>query len=276
MHLHGLCLVKNEDDILARSLRYNLRWFDRVYIFDNGSTDSTWDTALRLQDEFPGRVVAWKTEDRDFRDELRGEIFNRFKDRAGDGDWWCRLDADEVYVDDLKSFLAAVPRRYHVVWSIHLQYYFSELDAARWDADPRAAAQPLDNFADLPRSYLSNGGEARFFRHRDRLVWPAAAWPRHMGLVAPQRVRLKHYQYRSPEQIQKRLDTRREAAERGYQTFLHSLESDWREKIVQSKDYHQDRLDGDLVIDDHLLPRHLEPAHVRLVKRVMHGTGLWP
>jgi hypothetical protein len=97
-----------------------------------------------------------------------------------------------------------------------------------------------------------------------------------MGLVAPQRVRLKHYQYRSPAQIQQRLDTRREAAERGYRTFLHSLETDWREKIVQSKDYHQDRLDGALVVDEHLLPRHLEPMHVRLVKRVMHGAGLWP
>lgn len=276
MQLHGLCLVKNEDDILARSLRHNLRWFDRVYILDNGSTDRTWEVARELEREFPGRVTAWKSEDQDFRDELRGTIFNRFRDRATAGDWWCRLDADEVYVDDLKEFLAAVPARFQVVWSIHLQYYFSELDAARWDADPATAARPLENFADLPRSYVSNGGEARFFRHRDRLVWEASAWPIHMGLVASQRVRLKHYQYRSPAQIQKRLDTRREAAERGYRTFLHSLETDWREKIVRAQDYHQDRLDGELVIDRHLLPNHLEPPHVRLVKRIMHGTGLWP
>jgi hypothetical protein len=274
MKLHGLMLVKNEGDFLSRSLRHDLGQFDHIYVFDNGSTDDTWDQVKALGEEFPGRIVPWKSEDKPFRDELRGEIFNEFRDRAAEGDWWCRLDGDEIYADDPRTFLAGVPKSHHVVWSIHFQYYFSDRDVARWEADPEEAAKPLPDFADLPRSYQSNAGEARFFRHRDGLKWEGA-WPRHMGLVHPRRIRLKHYQYRSPSQIQRRLTTRREAAERGYRTFGHSLEEDWREKVVDAAGFHQDDLSGRLVVDWDLLPRHLEKPHVRLVKRIMHGLGVW-
>lgn len=276
MKLHGICLVKNEDDFLERAIEHDLGSFDRIYLYDNGSTDGTWDTARRLEARHPGRVVAWKSEDRPFRDDLRAKVFNAFRDRACRGDWWCRLDADEVYADDPRDFLAAVPPSHHVVWAIHLQYYFTEIDLRRWEAPADVARTPAPDFSDLPRHYAANASEPRFFRHRDRLRWESGAWPRHLGLVHPGRIRLRHFQYRSPDQIRKRLATRRSAAESGYADFHHGLDTDWRTKIADASTLHEDRFDGRWVIDESCLPRHLESLPVRAMKRLMHGTGLWP
>ena len=91
MKIHGICLVKNEADFLRFGIEANLTHFDGIYIFDNGSTDGTWEEALCLQSRHPSRVFAWKSEETPFRDSLRGQVFNAFRTRAepetGGADW---------------------------------------------------------------------------------------------------------------------------------------------------------------------------------------------
>lgn len=274
MAIRGICLIKNEADFIARSLRHNARFFDRIYVYDNASTDGSWEIVRQLADELPDTIIPYASENRDFRDGLRALPFQHYRHEAEPGDWWCRLDADEVYIDDPRTFLAAVPPHHQVVWTILVQYYLTEVDL------PEGAGSPVDPghpFPDLPRHYLADAAEPRFFRHRPRLKWPAEqAWPSHLGLVHPARIRARHYQWRSPEQIQRRLDTRREAAARGYRTFLHSIESSWRAKVRSSAELHLDEGDGRIVIDPDKLPRHLEAPWRRLLKTCMHGTGIWP
>jgi hypothetical protein len=274
MRIFGLCLVKNEADIIRTSLRESLKWCDRIFVFDNGSSDQTWEY---VQDaaRADSRVVAFKSDPRPFDDALRAEIFNAFRGEAGAGDWWCRLDADEFYVDDPKAFLAAVPKRHHVVWCTWLQYFLTADDVAE---------EPLQDGAEIPeitlerfpRYYQAIGGEPRFFRHRDRLVWTSGAWPAHLGVVEPRRIRVKHVQYRSPAQIQRRLDTRRAAAAAGWQHFGHSTQESWRDKIADPAKLRLDRGDGAYVIDPATQTSHLEPTWRRTLKLVLHGTGIWP
>lgn len=272
--IHGICLVKNEADFIEQGLRHNAERFDRIYVYDNASTDGTWDIVQDLARELPDVIVPFASEDRDFRDGLRARPFLHYRDQAETGDWWCRLDGDELYIDDPKEFLAAVPAAFHVVWAIHLQYYFTEADRPGGKGYPSELTHP---FPDLPRHYLANASEPRFFRHRPKLNWsPDDAWPRHVGLVYPERIRLRHYQWRTPDQIQRRLDTRREAAERGYRTFLHTIEKSWQEKIRPIDDLELDCGDGTFTIDHRLLPHHLERLPVRLLKRLLHGAGIWP
>src|SRR5215469_2313613 len=57
--IHGLCIVKNETDILEESLASALRWCDHIYIFDNGSTDGTWELVKNLAIEHP-QIVPYK------------------------------------------------------------------------------------------------------------------------------------------------------------------------------------------------------------------------
>ena len=250
-----------------------MRFFDGIYIFDNASTDGTWEIVRRVAHELP-QVVAWKSDDRDFNDGIRGEVFNVFSDRAECGDWWCRLDADEIYLADPRLFLRRVPAYCHVVWSVHLQFYFTELDEVRWAS---GAPVPAEDFSDMPRHYLANNSEPRWFRHRPGLQWgPIAGWPDHLGLVYRQRLPLKHFQWRSPQQMQVRLDTRHEAIRRGYKNFPHNVARHWGEVVRDSSTLHEDDGSGDYVVDPAALQQHLERPWRRALKRFMHGSGLWP
>ena len=269
--IHGICLVKNEGDIVEYTLARAAEWCDHLYVLDNGSADDTWEIAQRMAESMP-QIVPFKSETVPFDNALRGEVFRAFRDRAHPGDWWCRLDGDEEYVDNPADFLDAVPKRFHVVWSAHLQYYLRPEDVEGLSAE---GPPPKIGSENLPRHYRANAAEARFFRHRPGLAWPDGAWPRHMGLVYPKRIRVKHYQYRSPAQIQRRLDTRHQAIRDGNLDFPHIVAHGWRDQLVTdglSYDSGDDRYE----IDESNLPKHLEPMHQRVLKRILHGTGIWP
>ncbi len=272
MKLHGICLVKNEADIIEYTLTEAARWCDNIYVFDNGSADETWDVVKRLAATV-GNIVPFKQDGRPFDNNLRAEVYNHYKSRAVDGDWWCRLDGDEVYADDPRLFLARVPRAYHVVWAVHLQFYLTPSDV-----DQLSSAQEKPSAVDassLPRSYAANASETRFFRHRQRLEWAQGAWPRHLGLVFPERIRVKHFQYRSPAQIQLRLDTRHRAIQQGTPDFPHIDVTAWREAL-RSEGLSLDEGDGRYEIDESRLPSFLESPGQRILKRLLHGTGIWP
>ena len=273
MRLHGICIVKNEGDIMRLFLEEASRWFDAVYVYDTGSTDDTWEKVLSVARTNP-KVVPFAKESVAFKDSLRLHVFNHFRNRARAGDWWCRLDADEVYAEDPKRFLAEVPCHHHVVWSIHLSYYLTPSDLERFS--PKDFEQPPEMTAEtLPKHYVANSSEPRFFRHRDRLVWDHGAWPTHVGVVHPRRILLKHYQYRSPAQIDLRLKTRAEAKAGGHPDFDYINAKHWREALASEDKLLVDN-GGSYAIDESALPRHLErPVH-RFAKLAMHSLGLWP
>jgi hypothetical protein len=272
MRIHGICVVKNEGDVMRWFLHESARWCDCIYVCDNGSTDGTWEIAQELAAQLP-QVIAFRQDWKPFNDSMRSEVFNHFRSEAHEGDWWCRLDADEFYIDDPRTFLAALPRRYQVVWSVHLQFYLTREDLGRFDGENDLPEISAEN---APRFYAANASEGRFFRHRARLLWPGGAWPVHVGLVAPPRIRLRHLQYRSPGQIQCRFATRQETAARGGQTFSHWKRGDWHDLLADPAKLSRDRGDGVYEVDEARLPRHLEPAWQRVMKTILHGSGIWP
>jgi hypothetical protein len=146
-----------------------------------------------------------------FREELRGEIFERYRDLASPGDWWCRLDADEFYVDDPREFLRSVDKRFGFVRSATYNVYFTDADVAAYEADPAGwLARPVQ---DRLRHYQNNWSEGRFVRHRANLRWEGHIWPENRGRTCRDRIRLLHYQYRSPDQIAHRLEIRQQNPE---------------------------------------------------------------
>jgi len=273
MKIHGICLLKNEADIIEETLTKNSRWCDAIHVFDTGSTDDTWDRVNSLASKIPN-IHLYKKEVRPFRDELRAEVFNDIRHTAGRGDWWCRLDADEVYIDDPRQFLSEVPASHHAVFSASVQYYFTDEDMASYEADPAVyLARPVEERLSY---YECNWSEVRFCRHRPSLQWSGTSWPTHMGLAHPRRIRLKHLQYRSPEQILARLVTRAQAISEGYTVFAaYDRGLDWRDKIRRAADLDYDDGSGFYCIDESRLPRHLEQPLHRAVKRFMHGAGIW-
>jgi hypothetical protein len=236
MKIHGLCLVKNEADVLQETLISALHWCDHIYVFDNGSDDGTWELVKELATKHP-QLVPYKQDDVLYSSGLRADIFNAFRLNAGPEDWWCALDADEFYIDDPRIFLAKISNRFQTVWTASLNYYFTDQDVISYQRDPVTfLATPVQQRF---RYYLNNWGELRFFRHRHDIVWTRSqrGFPPAMFTAPayPVRMWLKHYQYRSPEQIGRRLLTRRAAMEAST-GFWHEVKPNWSTTVATKRD----------------------------------------
>lgn len=273
MNIFGICLVKDEADIIKYCLQEATKWADKVFVYDNGSSDGTWEIVQELT-KTNKRVVPYKQEAVPFRDNLRAKVFNHYRHLASDGDWWCfRLDSDEFYIDNPREFLPTIPKRYHVIWKASFDYRLTYEDVEEFtftDSCPHDALQ-LKYYNPLLYS------EARFFKHRTRLKWPSeCSFPKNMGIVAPQFIRQKHLQYRSPNQIQKRLDKKREATKSGYKYFgKHDNEESWKDVLE-----HRDNLildDGSWNYRGFKYPDiHRKTWKRRIFESIMHGLKIYP
>jgi glycosyltransferase involved in cell wall biosynthesis len=273
MKIFGMMAVKNEGDLIFHTLQAAAQWCSAIYVLDNGSDDGTWEQVKRLAQSNP-IIVPHEQSLEPFNEAIRARLFNAYRDRAEAGDWWCRLDADEIYLQSPRTFLADVSS-HEVVWAIHLQYYFTDADFAKYEKNPElydASLPPTERYF----FYRANASEPRFFRHRCGLRWESGAWPRHLGRVYPRRILVRHYKFRSPAQIRKRLATRSEIFARGGSAGHHWRDTDWRSMMPESDDLDYDSGDGNFRVDERALPRHMDPPWKAAIKRLMHGTGLWP
>ncbi len=269
MKVYSICLVKNEADIVAHCLQEASRWSDKIYVYDNGSTDGTWEIVRALAND---QIVPWRQEDIPFSNDLRNRVYNEFEGRSSADDWWCRLDADEFYAADPRAWLPRVEPPYHVLWGLAVEYFLTWADVREIDF-----SAPISQILPRIRHYQAVNSEPRFFRYRRGLTWRGEqAWPRHMGLAHPDRIPYRHYKYRSPGQIAQRLETRREATLAGETTFGHAIQESWESKISESATLQLDPGDDALHIDASLLPDHRGRLLERLIKRTMHGLHLWP
>jgi glycosyltransferase involved in cell wall biosynthesis len=277
--IHALCIVKDEDDVVGEALTAAATWCDHIYVMDNGSTDRTWEVVQALAETVP-QVVPWRVDDRPFTDGMRAEIFQHFRSQAAPGDWWCRQDADEFYVEDPKVFLRKVPEAYGVVWAASFSYYFTDQDAALYEREPQRYADDVPVERKL-RHYLNHWSEPRLFRHTEDLVWDnGAGFPPyvHSAPVYPVRIWLKHFPYRSPQQLDKRIAARNQTLVNG--EFSHEAIADWgqavaavrtsrelmaqtgaqfaarswRDRIVPAEAMDYDHHDGRLAVNEDLMP----------------------
>ena len=128
--IHSILVVKNEQDIIGPCLKSACSWSDFIYVYDGSSSDKTWEIVCSLKNS---QIIPFKQHNRVFSEGLRADVFNAYKHNAHEGDWWCRLDADEFYIDDPRTFLASVKSRHQVVWAASIQYYLTHEDMATLD-----------------------------------------------------------------------------------------------------------------------------------------------
>lgn len=222
MKIYSLLVVKNEADIIRYSLVEALRWSDKIIVLDNGSTDGTWEMVQQMAAE-DTRVVAFDRYEGAFNIGLRARLFDAYRQEMTWGDWWCvRLDADEIYTDDVRAVLADQPWYVTTVSKRSTDYVL-----AREDLD----ALTGDFAVDRPHYHhttLQPRVERRFMRHLPWLVWSEAwRYPHPWGFRSNQCLTVDHYQYRSREQMMRRWQTRYEAKQSGCTTFLHENGDGW-------------------------------------------------
>jgi hypothetical protein len=269
MKIHCIALTKNEEDVVGYCLTEAAKWADFIYVYDGQSTDRTWDIVRSLASE---KIIPWKQDGKVFKEGLRAEVFAAFRNFASEGDWWLQLNVDEFHFPNIRSVLGNIPTATDFVWGIPIEYYITPEDAQTIDFN-----LPIEERLSQLRHYRVDWSEPRCFRYRKRLVWNSDwAWPRHAGLTAKSRIFFKHYPYRSPQQIQTRLDVRRDNRARGFEGWLHASQEGWKEKLAERERCQFDDGSGKYVIDENVLPNHLEPRMRRLAKWTMHKSGIWP
>lgn len=267
--IHCIMLVKNEADVVAFNLREARKWADHIYVYDHCSTDGTWEIVRAMGDR---NIIPWKQHNKVYAEGLKADVFNEFRHMSEEGDWWMKFDADDFYDPAFRTELAAIPHRHNLVWTVTLDFELTDRDLNELDF-----SQPAEKVLPRMRYFRPAYSEPHLFRYRKRLVWTdATAWPRHPGLTAFHRPLLRHYPHRSPNQIQSRLDIRREQRAKGFKGWAHACQSSWREKIVDHRVCQHDDGSAKFIIDESKLPRHVEPFPKRLMKAVLHGSGVWP
>lgn len=231
MKLYAICLVKNEDDIIEQTLTYATRYCDRIFVQDNGSTDRTWEIVQELAKQYP-QIVPFEQTHLPYSNALRARVYNQVYQELSDDDWWMILDSDEFLAEDPKVLIAQARRdNADIIRSWQIQFYFTEKDLSAWEAglDDRSRS-----IFERRRYYSINWQEPRLFRNRPTMSWDTGAndtVPNGLARVLARRILNRHYQFRDPEQIKKRLLLRY-----GHPTsFQHVTSPDWRSALRDSR-----------------------------------------
>jgi glycosyltransferase involved in cell wall biosynthesis len=231
MKLYAICLVKDEDDIIAQTLTYAARHCDRIFVLDNGSTDATWDIVKDVAKDQP-RIVPFEQTFRPYHDGLRALVYNEVHQELSDDDWWMILDSDEFMAEDPKALIEmARCDRADIVRSWQIQFYFTEKDLEVWQAGRDSRDKPIFQ---RRHYYLINWQEPRLFRNQTKPSWDVTVnngTPNGLKRVWHRRILNRHYQFRDPEQIEKRLRLRF-----GHPSFrAHVTSADWRSALRDSR-----------------------------------------
>lgn len=224
MKLNAICIIKNEADIIVETIEHALAFCDNIFVFDNGSTDGSYEKLLKKASQ-DSRVVIVEHSDEVYRNQFRNRVYNKLHDRFSADDWWYILDADEMLAEDPRPMLelAAKKRKTQMrVWQA--QFYFTNKDLENYDTEDHS-----QNVSQRRRYYRINWREPRFFKNS-----PTQKWPEDIsGKVPPFCHKLyrpspicRHYAERTPEQIKQR----REIRLSNPYSFLHvknKSDSDW-------------------------------------------------
>jgi len=229
-------VIRDEDDVITESLPLLLNWIDCVYVLDMGSTDATWDIVndLARQDK---RVVPFKSCPYRFDDSIRGYIFNAFRSRFRDGDWIVRTDADEIYHVDPRAFLKERIQLHESC--VYLAWYYFRLTTKEVD-DYEAGKISIAEERCLPiserRRYykIPDYTEPRMFRYRSSMKWPSSRTiPFNAGCPARERIPIRHYPHRDPEQMRKRYQLRSAMMKLDAGAGPHWKLDEWRKDVIE-------------------------------------------
>jgi len=100
----GLCLAKNEADIIEAMVRHNLGYLDRLHVVDHDSADATPKILAALAAEFPGRLT-WES------DAIRGYVQAAITN-ARLRPLLAETGAAQVVVVDADEFIRAEPQHF--------------------------------------------------------------------------------------------------------------------------------------------------------------------
>jgi hypothetical protein len=224
--VYGLGLAKDEADVLEQSVLHALTMCDKVFYIDNWSTDASWSIICELAQRYPGRVIPYQRTAEPYAEGMRNRIVNDYSSELGRDGWWMKLDADEFLDSDPRPLMKAAIRSGHDsirCWQV--QFAFTDIDLDEWLAGNDDRSRPIH----LRRRYYEAAWrEVRMWRNTPGRPWTDVTLSHPEWIRRPTRESLfnRHYQYRDPQQIQRRLELRY-----GNDLFPHEMSPDWRSVV---------------------------------------------
>jgi glycosyltransferase involved in cell wall biosynthesis len=268
--LAAICLVADEGDVIGQTLAHAATFCDHIYVIDNGSTDDTWATVRRLAATEP-RIVPFLQTHAPYSDSLRALAYNRFHEDLGPDDWWLVLDGDEQLAEPPGPVIAAaMAEGANVIWAWQAQFYFTDRDLADWDAGREDRSVPV---AQRRRYYAIDWQEPRLFRNRPDQSWDGLAYPKlppGLGHRARRLILNRHYQFRDPPQM-----ARRVARRHGQPSFARHVPSpDWHSYVRRAATLVEHRDGAPLQFRAHDLLRFYPRWYWRRLGRRLRGSAL--
>lgn len=213
--IYGICIVKNEADIIAFSLSHASRFCEAIFVLDNGSTDDTWERVLALSDHNK-KIIPFEKKICRYGVGLRGYVYNRVCERINPGNWVLILDSDEFLENNPQPDIGYCEKHgFERIYTLQAQFYITPKDFQKeWY---QIGHESIDSFEVLPAHYQINWSEPRLFKYKSSLEWKdldeqgnptQISYPKGLGKRSPQKVVNRHYQYRSLPQMKQRLALR--------------------------------------------------------------------
>jgi glycosyltransferase involved in cell wall biosynthesis len=233
MKLYAMCLVKDEDDIITQTLSYAARYCEKIFVLDNGSSDSTWELVQSLSST-SSQIVPFGRTLEPYRRSLRSVVYYEVRSKLSEDDWWLILDSDEFLAEDPRPVIAQAVREGADViraWQVQFRYTYEDLRAWEEGKDSRN-----DWIFHRRRYYLIDWQERRLFRNRRDLHWADGNVPAGLKKRCRRKILNRHYRYRDPQQISKRL--------RSHPSSAGKSQPHWRSKVTDPSKFEFYR-DGD-------------------------------
>lgn len=231
MKLYGTLIAKNEADIIEQTLLSLKAFggFERVFFYDNGSSDDT----LKIARKFGDFVTCADVSGTPYSDELKYQLIYSQAHHYAPGDWVAILDADELYAEAvLPKLEIAENAGANFIETRSAQFYVT-------DRDDAATFNPAIPAIEQRKHYLINYGEPRFYKFdQSSRLNDVLVKSRDPSLIlAPEKLLINHFQYRSSGQIQTRIDVRRKNNLTSG-NWGHVSSEAWQDYLVRAKFLH--------------------------------------
>lgn len=285
MRLHALLLARDEGDIIAQTLKHLCECFDIIHVLDTGSTDATWNI-VTTHAKSDDRIKPLARVDRSMNVGLRALLFEAARPAMRPGDWIARVDADEFYHIPPREFVTTrVANHEGRVFAQHYEFVVLQSELQAWEA--AVSSTQTNRTTDIQRErthYIVDDRmwfEARLFRFRRGMKWhESQPNPFNPGLTAINRIPIRHYRWRSLEQMKRRCELRLQQSKLDPHGE-HWKQSDYRSWAVPDNDPRLRTWSPDLVVagkcEDLPAPtdtRHLEWPAKRRKQILMYRSGL--
>lgn len=278
---HCILPVRDEADIIGQCLRHLLTWADAIYIFDTGSVDNTWE----IVQDFAGkdrRVIPLKKDAVYYSEPLlRGWMFHQARRQMRERDWFLRVDADEFHHIPPPEFIKTHLRPHETIaWHQYYDFRLTESEVKAWEAGTETLSDRQRPIEDRRHWFTpSDYSEPRLCRYRENMQWPTThSFPCNAGYVARERLPIRHYPHRDPEQLKQRVRLRAIMMANCHDwtdpEAHHWSEVEWRKFVVADDLRELRRWESGMEFPKFHFTSHLRAPQIRAVQRFVHAFCL--